>query len=193
MEKVPEPDEHEEHEECTTSSATEEKVEELPPQTDEYKDKYFRLLAESENARKRLMKEKHELTQHAIAGVILDFLDPIDQMENALKHADNMSEEVKHWAIGFKMILSQFKDTLANNGVFHFESEGKMFDPHYHEAIEVIHTDNHAAGTIVEETRRGYKMGDRTIRPARVKVAKELPPPQEENGEEDQKEEITKE
>jgi molecular chaperone GrpE len=166
-------------EDIPTTSINELQLNDLRRQAEEYKDKYFRLLAESENARKRLQKEKNDHTQYALSGVISDFLEPIDQFEMALKHTEKMSDEVKHWGIGFKMILSQFKDVLSNNGVFHFESQGKTFDPHYHEAIEVIHTDDHPAGTIVEETRRGYKMGDRTIRPARVKVAKAIPEPAE--------------
>lgn len=173
--------EGEQLEETPTVSVEELERNDLRRQAEEYKDKYFRLLAESENARKRLQKEKQEHTQYALSGVIADFLEPIDQMEVALNHTEKMSDEVKHWAVGFKMILSQFKDVLSNNGVFHFESLGKTFDPHYHEAIEVLHTDNHPAGTIVEETRRGYKMGDRTIRPARVKVAKAIPETQPES------------
>lgn len=172
-------DEAETENEAPTTSIGELEREELKRQADEYKDKYFRLLAESENARKRMQKEKQEHTQYALSGVIADFLEPIDQMDNALKHTEKMSDEVKHWGVGFKMILSQFKDVLSNNGVFPYESLGKTFDPHHHEAIEVIHTDNHPAGTIVEETRRGYKMGDRTIRPARVKVSKAIPEPEE--------------
>ncbi len=169
----------EQEEEIPTTSVEELEQNDLRRQAEEYKDKYFRLLAESENARKRLQKEKQEHTQYALSGMITDFLDPIDQMEMALAHTENMSDDVKHWAVGFKMILTQFKDVLSNNGVFHFDSHGKDFGPHFHEAIEVIHTDDHPAGTIVEETRRGYKMGDRTIRPARVKVAKAIPEPTE--------------
>ena len=157
----------------------------LKNELDEYKDKYFRLLAESENARKRLQKEKQDLIQYAVADVVVDFLNPIDHMETALKHANKMSDEVKHWAVGFNMILSHFKDVLANKGVQPFESTGTHFDPHHHEAVEVIPTDNHPAGTVVEELMRGYRMGGRTIRPARVKVAKELPPLPEENAQDE--------
>ncbi|MEM1009409.1 MAG: nucleotide exchange factor GrpE, partial [Myxococcota bacterium] len=67
----------------------------LRREAEEYKDKYFRLLAESENARKRMQKEKVELTQYALQNMVCDILHPIDQMENALKHADQMSEEIK--------------------------------------------------------------------------------------------------
>lgn len=153
-------------------SITDVELEQLKQEAADYKDKYIRLLAESENARKRMQKERQEMVQYALQNTITDFLIPIDHMENALKHAKQMSEEVKHWAIGFDMILGQFKDVLSNNGVAPFESQGQPFDPHRHEAVEVIETEEFAPGTVVEQTIRGYKMGDRTIRPARVTVAK---------------------
>lgn len=140
----------------------------------EYKDKYLRLLAESENARKRLYRERQELTQFSIQNVMVDFLDPIDHMENALKFTEQMTGEVKHWALGFQMILGQFKDMLSRNGVTGYKSVGEVFDPHLHEAIEMIETDDHLPGIVIEESIRGYKMGDRVIRPARVKVSKAL-------------------
>lgn len=138
----------------------------------ESKDKYLRALAESENTRKRLQKEKQETIQYALQNVIVDFLTPIDHMENALNFTQQMSDDVKHWAIGFQMILSQFKDVLNNNGVTPFSSEGKSFDPHRHEAVETVETDKVAPGIVVEESLKGYIMGDKTIRPARVKVSK---------------------
>jgi molecular chaperone GrpE len=139
----------------------------------EYKDKYLRLLADAENSRKRLQKEKQEISRYAIEGLIADFLHPLDNLENALKFAQDMSEEVKNWAYGFQMILTQFKDVLAQNGVFPIESLGKQFNPHDHEAVEMIETKEEPPGTIIEECVRGYRMGDRTIRAARVKVAKQ--------------------
>ncbi len=138
----------------------------------EYKDKYLRLLADAENTRKRMQKERQEFTKYAVENVIVDFLYPIDNLENALKFAQQMSDEVKHWAFGFQMILTQFKDVLTNNGVIPFESQGMKFDPHAHEAVEIVETTTQPPGTIMEEYVRGYKIGDRTIRPARVKVAK---------------------
>ena len=138
----------------------------------EAKDKYLRVLAESENARKRLQKDKQDTVQYALQNVIVDFLNPIDHMENALNFTQQMSDDVKHWALGFQMILSQFKDVLSNNGVTPFSSEGKSFDPHRHEAVESIETDTVAPGMVIEESLKGYIMGDKTIRPARVKVSK---------------------
>jgi molecular chaperone GrpE len=147
-------------------------LENLKKELAECKDKYLRVLAESENARKRLQKEKQEMIQYAQQNIVVDFLNPIDHMENALKFTDQMSEDVKHWAVGFQMILSQFKDALAVNGVTPFVSVGKPFDPHRHEAIETIATTDFPPGIVVEESLRGYAMGERTIRPARVKVSK---------------------
>lgn len=137
----------------------------------EYKDKYLRLLADIENSRKRMQKERQEMTKFALENLIIDFLRPLDNFENALKFSQNMSEEVKNWAFGFQMILSQFKDILVENGVQPIDSLGSLFDPHNHEAVETAESDK-PSGTILEEYVKGYKMGDRTIRPARVKVAK---------------------
>lgn len=147
-------------------------LEQIKKESSEYKDKYLRLLAEMENTRKRLQKERQEFVQYAVQNVIVDFLNPIDHMENALGFTETMSDEIKHWGIGFKMILEQFKDVLTNNGVHAFKSIGTHFDPHRHEAVEMIETDQQPEGTVVEESMKGYKMGEKIIRPARVKVAK---------------------
>ncbi|WP_079988589.1 nucleotide exchange factor GrpE [Candidatus Protochlamydia sp. W-9] len=153
---------------------TDEELKALKKEVTEYKDKYLRLLADSENARKRLQKERQEISRYALENMVVDFLKPLDNLENALKFAQGMSDEVKNWAFGFQMILTQFKDVLASNGITALESQGTFFDPHLHEAIEMIETDSYAPGIIVEENVRGYKMGDRMIRPARVKVAKAI-------------------
>ena len=168
-------------------------LEKMQKEASEYKDKYLRLLAESENTRKRLHKERQELTQYALQNVIVDFLNPIDHMENALAFTDQMTGEVKHWAVGFQMILGQFKDVLSNNGVVSFTSKGAVFDPHCHEAVETVPTTEVPPGTVVEESIRGYKMGDKTIRPARVKVAKAPPSSSPEEQKNDDKEVVNKE
>jgi molecular chaperone GrpE len=147
-------------------------IEALKSELKELKDKYLRSLAESENSRKRLQKERLEAIQYATEGLISDFLHPLDSFENALKFTEQMPPEVKNWAIGFQMILNQFKDILTSHGVSSEPSLNQEFDPHKHEAIEIIETDDHAPGTILQEFSKGYKMGSRIIRPAKVKVAK---------------------
>lgn len=147
-----------------------------PPaeETPDYKDKYLRVLAEAENTRRRLQKEKQDMMRFAIDHVLLDVLAPIDQLESALKYADQMSGEVKNWALGFQMILNQFKEVLTSHGVSSFVSEGEKFDPSKHEAVETEETDTAADGTILKELAKGYRCGDRIIRAARVKVAKKV-------------------
>lgn len=147
-------------------------LENLKHELKEMRDKYLRTLAETENARKRMHKEKQEMIQYATQNIIVDFLNPIDHMENALKFTQQMSDDVKHWAVGFQMILTQFKDVLSRNGVTHIPSQGKPFDPHLHEAVETVATQDFPPGTVVEECLKGYKMGEKPIRPARVKVSK---------------------
>lgn len=146
----------------------------IPPLQEEesWKDKYLRALAEQENMRKRIQKEKHEMVAFGIENAISEFLGAIDNFENALRFAENGSKEVKSWATGFEMILSQFKEILHNHGIVSFHSEGNTFDPEYHEAVEIVETAEHPDGTIMHEFTKGYKSSTRTIRPARVKVAK---------------------
>jgi molecular chaperone GrpE len=141
-------------------------------EADEYKDKYLRLLAETENTRKRLQKEKQEMMRFSVENVIEEFLTPMDNLENALKHTGGMSPETLNWVRGFEMILSQFKDVLTQNGVSTFNSIGEQFDPHLHEAVEVEELEDCKDGTVLAEFVKGYKSHTRTVRPARVKVAK---------------------
>lgn len=137
-------------------------------------EKYLRVLADSENARKRMQKEREEMTRFAIENVVVEFLHPIDSFEKALQFAESMSDEVRNWAIGFEMLLNQFKQILSNHGVHEYHSVGKPFDPHLHEAVEMVESSEYPPGTVVDEFVRGYKMGERPIRVARVKVAKEV-------------------
>ncbi len=147
-------------------------LEKLREEASDYKDKYQRSLAEAENSRKRLHKERQELIQYALQNMTIDFLTPIDNLEQALKFAQSANAEVKHWAIGFEMILNQFKEALESNGATYFPSQGLRFDPLKHEALEMVETTEFEPGIVVAESLRGYKMGERIIRPAKVKVAK---------------------
>ncbi len=158
-------------------------IEELTPveptleeELQEYKNKNLRLLAENENTRKRLQKEKIEMTRFAVDNVIAEFLIPMDNLENALGFAKNMSEETSNWARGFQMILTQFKDVISSNGVTSFSALGHTFDPHLHEAVEIDESTTEPDGTILQEYTKGYKSNTRIIQPAKVKVAKKPSP-----------------
>ncbi len=155
-------------------TATEEPVKapEIPKAEEDWKDKYFRSLAEMENMRKRMQKERQEMARFGIENAIAEFLPAIDNFENALRFAEAASGEVKNWAIGFEMILSQFKEVLHNHGIVSFHSVGNRFDTDLHEAVEIVETEDAPDGTVLHEFTKGYKSAARTVRPARVKVAK---------------------
>ncbi|MGM0439690.1 MAG: nucleotide exchange factor GrpE [Chlamydiota bacterium] len=151
---------------------SEKELNQLKEELEDYKDKYLRVLAESENIRKRLTKEKQDHTKFIIQDVILEFLPSLDYFDKALSFSEEQSDEVKHWALGFQMILNQFKEVIANQGITIYHAENCHFDPHFHEAIETVETEEQTDNWILEEFAPGYKMGDRIIRPAHVKVAK---------------------
>ncbi|MFJ1509109.1 nucleotide exchange factor GrpE [Chlamydia crocodili] len=149
----------------------------LKAELKEKNDKYLMVLAESENARKRMQKERQEMMQYAVENALIDFLVPIESMEKALGFASQMSDEVKNWALGFNMILQQFKQVFEEKGIVEYSSVGQKFNPFLHEAVETEETTKVPEGTIMEEFSKGYKIGDRPIRVAKVKVAK-APAPQ---------------
>ena len=147
-------------------------VQQLEEELKIQKEKNLHLLADMENLRKRLHKEKLEMNRFAVDNVLTEVLMPLDNFENALGFTENMSEETKNWTVGFEMILNQFKDVLTHHNVKPFSSQGEQFDPHRHEAVEVEETNEMPEGTITHELLKGYQSGERILRPARVKVAK---------------------
>jgi molecular chaperone GrpE len=148
------------------------KTEEMPKETEDFKTKYYHLLADQENFRKRMQKDKDDMVKIAIESTIKDFLPIIDNFENALKFAQKSTPEVQSWAMGFQMILSQLQDILHQNGIVSYHSIGNQFDPLFHEAVEIVETLDHPERLILEEFAKGYKCQNRTLRPAKVKVTK---------------------
>lgn len=161
-----------EDETISVSELMQENLDKASKDANEFKDKYFRALAEMENTRKRLQQEKEEMISYAIDNMLGEFLAPLDNLENALKFTDNLSDEMKNWAQGFKMIAQQFTQVLENHGIVPFESVGKIFDPHFHEAVETEVSDKHPNGTVLAEIQKGYRHGERILRVAKVKVSK---------------------
>jgi len=157
----------------TEETKVEEKIEAAPePVAEDWKDKYYRAIAEMENMRKRMQKERYDVAKFGVENAIAEFIPAIDNFENALRFAEGAGGEVKTWATGFEMILAGFKEVLHNHGVVSFHSTGNTFDPAFHEAVEIVETTDSPDGAVLHEFTKGYKSGTRTIRPARVKVAK---------------------
>lgn len=141
----------------------------------DYKEKYLRALADLENTKKRLIAEKQEIVNYSVSNIVEDLLEPIDNLENALSYTDNLSDELKNWATGFKMILNQLQSALENHGIVPYESKGKPFDPHFHEAVEMVETNEEKDGIVLEEIKKGYKHHGKILRVSKVKVAKHVP------------------
>jgi molecular chaperone GrpE len=134
-------------------------------------DQLLRRQAEFENYRKRVERERGETYQRARAEVLLEFLPVVDNLERALSSLENSRGDAEALLHGVELIHRQFHDALGKFGLEPVPAVGQTFDPHVHEAVTMEPTDKHEENTIIEEFQRGYKMGDKLLRPAKVKVA----------------------
>jgi molecular chaperone GrpE len=148
------------------------KTEQIARMTDEKNDLMDRLLrkqAEFENFRKRGEREMHEAYGRARADLMGELLPVIDNFDLALHHAENASSDVIHE--GVQLIYKQLMDTLGRLGLESIEAEGLPFDPELHDAVATEPNEEVPDHTVVGVLQRGFKLGDRMLRPARVKVA----------------------
>ena len=143
-------------------------IQKLKAERDTLVDRLARAQAEFENARRRAAKEQQDFRDFALADTIKTLLPVVDNFERALQ-AKSESAEFKS---GVELIYKQFQDVLNKLGVRAIPAKGQQFDPHVHEAIEMVETPDAADHEILEEWQRGYKYKDRLLRPAMVKVAK---------------------
>ena len=148
-------------------SKEEEKIEELEKEQAALNDRYLRLCAEYDNFRKRSQKEKDALYGDVKANAVSAFLPVYDNLERALKQGT----EDEAYRKGVEMIMTQFCTTLEKLGVTPIECQGEKFDPALHNAV--MHVEDEAKGEneIVEVFQKGFKLGDKVIRFAMVKVA----------------------
>jgi molecular chaperone GrpE len=144
----------------------------LQQERDEYYDRLLRKTAEFDNYRKRTDRERLQLSEAAAADLIKELLPLVDDLERALK-ADAGSEGADAIRRGVELIHKQLLETLRKRGVTPIEALGADFDPHFHMAVAHEPAEGRREGEVVEEFTRGYMLGDRLLRPAMVKVAKE--------------------
>ena len=151
----------------------EEKVEETPlaetvdkAEYDALYDKYLRLVAEFDNFKKRTQKEKEEIYSIAKTDVVVRLLPVIDNFERAEKFSDDKSFEE-----GMALIKKQFSEFLKNLGIEEIEAENQPFDPNLHNAVLHEDVEGVPENTVIEVLQKGYRLGDRVIRYAMVKVA----------------------
>src|SRR5437660_6658024 len=140
----------------------------LKAERDSLLDRLARAQAEFENARRRASKEQQDFRDYAATDAIRSLLPIIDSFERALQ----VKSEPGDFRSGVELIYKQLQDALAKLGVRAIPAKGEPFDPHVHEAIEMVETSDAADHEVLEELQRGYKFKDRLLRPAMVKVAK---------------------
>ncbi len=131
------------------------------------KDQLLRVRADFENSRKRLTREKEESLKYANQAILSDFLPLLDHLELGLQAATS-AKDVASVVSGLKLIQSQFERFLTDHGVTPIDAVGKPFDPHFHEALGQEPAPGKPEGTVLHQRRRGFKLGDRLLRPASV-------------------------
>ena len=141
---------------------------------DGYKDKYVRLLAEFENARKRQERERFETIKYAHEEIVVELLGTFDDLERALAAAKAQAGSDPAVVKGLEMVAMNLQDILKKYGVAPIEAVGKSFDPHLHEPLMQMETADHPDGQVVEEFQKGYTLSGRVVRTAKVKVAKNV-------------------
>jgi molecular chaperone GrpE len=134
-------------------------------------DRLVRQMAESENLKKRLSREKEEAIRFANEALVRDLLPVIDNLERAVSHAQGGGNG-KPLVEGVEMVLKGLLDVLAKHGAMQVSASGESFDPNKHEAMAHVETHSQAPNTVVEEFHKGYVFKDRLLRPALVSVAK---------------------
>ena len=132
-------------------------------------DKYLRERAEMENFRKRQERMATDRVRRDKRELLGKVLEVVDNLDRALAYQDSMDRDGLQQ--GMRMLQWQLSELLKAEGLTPVPSVGERFDPYVHEAIESVTTADQPEGVVVEEVRKGYKLGDETLRPARVKVS----------------------
>jgi molecular chaperone GrpE len=140
-------------------------------QRDDYYDRLLRKTAEFDNYRKRVERDRQSMAESSAAELMRELLPLVDDLERALK-ADAGTEGAEAYRKGVELIQRQLLEILRRRGVTSIEALGADFDPHIHQAVAYEPAEGRREGEIIEEFARGYRLGERLLRPAMVKVAK---------------------
>lgn len=136
----------------------------------QWKDAAHRAAAELDNFRKRTARDLQETVKYANAGLLESLLPVLDNFDYGMAAA-KVESEGSNLYVGLSMVLRQVQDFLKDNGVEEISAVGMPFDPNLHEAVSQQPADTVAEGTVISQTRRGYKLRDRLLRPASVIVS----------------------
>ncbi|NPA82249.1 MAG: nucleotide exchange factor GrpE [Epsilonproteobacteria bacterium] len=152
----------------------EKEIEELKAKVAELEDKYLRANAEFENFKKRMEREKAEAVAYAHEEFARDLLPAIDSLElaiNSLNEIDAEKEIVDKMKEGINLTIEQFKKAFEKHGIKVIDID-EGFNPHFHEAVMQVDSDQHNKGDIVQVFQKGYMIKDRILRPTMVSIAK---------------------
>jgi molecular chaperone GrpE len=134
-----------------------------------YLDRLARLQAEFDNYRKRSAKQQQEYRDYALADALKTLLPILDSLDRALK---TNAASLEDFHEGIELIDKQFHDALLKLGVEPVAAEGEVFDPNLHQAVQMVDTDEVEDNHVIDELQRGYRLKDRLLRPAMVRVAR---------------------
>jgi molecular chaperone GrpE len=148
-----------------------EEIERLQQQASEYLDGWQRERAEFANYKNRTAREKEETRAQITSEIIAKYLEILDDLELAIINRP-AEDEAEAWVDGIELIHVKLNSLLEDEGVEVILAEGDTFDPNFHEAITYEENDDHQDGQVIEVVQKGYKLGDRVLRPAKVRVAK---------------------
>lgn len=136
------------------------------------KQRYMRLQADFANFKKRTAGEKLQISEVVKMEVLQNVLPVVDNFERALQvPQDKLTDDLKSFVDGYEMIYKQLMTVLEKEGVVKIDAVGKPFDPNYHQAVMRVASDEYDNDVVVEVLQEGYLLGDKTLRPAMVKVA----------------------
>ena len=151
-------------------SETEDPMAGLQADLDRFRDLALRSQADFENYKKRCAREKEDASKYANASLLERLVAIVDNFKLGLEAARGESEQSPIYS-GMTLVLKQLNDFLAENGLQAIEAEGKKFDPNLHEAIAHEPSEQFPEGTVIRQTRRGYRFKDRLLRPSSVVVS----------------------
>jgi molecular chaperone GrpE len=159
-----------------------EKLDAKEKEVKEHYERYLRQVAELDNFKKRINREKEDAIRYANENLIKDILPVIDNLERAIAHAQGGGNG-KPLVEGVEMVLRGLLDVFGKHGVVQVPAVGEVFDPGKHEAMAQVESSQYEPNTVVDEHHRGYLLRDRLLRPALVTVAKAPQVKEEKNGE----------
>lgn len=159
-----------------SASSIEERLAAAEAEIAELKDQRLRALAETENVRKRAVRDREDAAKYAMASFARDILSVADSLERALGAIDPEARAadpaLEALVVGVEMTGKQLLTVFERNGITSIAAEGQRFDPHVHDAMFEIPDESVPAGTVLQVMERGYMIHDRPLRPARVGVAR---------------------